>query len=55
MQNRHRDKNAWTPRGVVGVGMNWEAGIAVYTVLCVKPVSTAQGLYSVLRNDKGGI
>ena len=54
MQNRHR-QNAWTPRGEAGVGTNWEAGIAVYTVLCVKPVSAARGLYSVLPNDKEGI
>ena len=31
-----REKNIWTPREETGVGRNWEIGIDVYTLLCIK-------------------
>ena len=28
--------NVWTPRGEKGGGMNWEFGIDIYKLICIK-------------------
>ena len=42
--------NVWTPRGESGVGgggggMNWEIGIDIYTLICVKQITNKNLLY----------
>ena len=40
LQSRNRDtdveNNLWIPSGEEGGGMNWEIGIDIYTLLCIK-------------------
>jgi len=38
--------NIWTARGERRGGMNWEIGIDVYTLLCVKQMTNENLLYS---------
>ena len=38
--------NIWTARRERRGGMNWEIGIDVYTLLCVKQMTTETLLYS---------
>ena len=42
--------NVWTPRGkngqgVGGGGMNWEIGIDIYTLICIKWITNKNLLY----------
>ena len=41
LKHRSGEKNVWTPRGESGGGggggvMNWEIGIDMYTLMCIK-------------------
>ena len=38
--------NVWTPRGEWGVGMNWEIGTNIYTLICIKQITNENLLYS---------
>ena len=41
--------NVWTPRGESGGGgaggMNWEIGIDIYTLICIKRITNKNLLY----------
>ena len=35
-RHKWREKNVWIPKGKGVGGMNWEIGIDMYTLLCIK-------------------
>ena len=37
--------NLWTPREESGGGMNWEIGIDIYTLICIKQLTNMNLLY----------
>ena len=39
--------NVWIPRGKRGDGRNWEIGIDIYTLLCIKQITNENLLYSM--------
>ena len=45
--------NVWTPRGESGMGagggMNWEIGIDIYTVICIKQITNKNLLYKKIN------
>ena len=48
LRHRCREKNVWTPRGESGGGggvMNWEIGIDMYTLMCIKWMTNKNLLY----------
>ena len=52
-------ENVWTPRGesgwgggVGGSGMNWEIGIDMYTLICVKQITNKNLLYKKVNKIK---
>ena len=50
MRHRSREKNIWTPRGEAAGGggggmMNWEFGIDMYTLMCIKQMTNKNLLY----------
>ena len=53
LQGRNRQMqrtNVWTPRGESGGGgggMNWEIGIDMYTLICIKQISNKNLLYNI--------
>ena len=62
MQGRNRDtdveSNIWTPRGESGGGvggggvMNWEIGIGIYTLICIKWITNKNLLYKKINKIK---
>ena len=57
LRHRSREKNVWTPRGESGGGgggggggMNWEVGIDIYTLICIKQMTNKNLLYK--RKEK---
>ena len=49
--------NVWTPRGESGGGMgvgamNWEIGIDMYTLMCIKWVTNKDLLYKQTNKQK---
>ena len=46
--------NIWIPSGEEGNRMNWEIGMDVYTVLCIKLITEHRELYSILYDDING-
>ena len=55
LRHRSREKNVWTPRGESGgVGwrggvMNWEIGIDMYTLMCIKWMTNKNLLYKKIN------
>ena len=51
--------NVWTPRGESGGGgggggvMNWEIGIDMYTLICIKWITNKNLLYKKIKEKKG--
>ena len=44
--------NVWTPRGKNGVGgggMNWEIGIDIYTLICIKQITNKKLLFKKIK------
>ena len=46
--------NVWTPRGesgggAGGGGMNWEIGIDMYTLICIKQITNKNLLYKKIK------
>ena len=46
--------NVWTPRGESGGvgGMNWEIGIDMYTLICIKWITNKNLLYKNINKIK---
>ena len=49
--------NVWTPRGEAAAGggggvMNWEAGIDMYTLMCIKWMTNKNLLYKKINKIK---
>ena len=50
--------NVWTPRGESGGrgggggGMNWEIGIDMYTLICIKWITNKNLLYKKIKKIK---
>ena len=49
--------NVWTPRGKVvggggGGGMNWEIGIDIYTLMCIKWIANKNLLFKKINKIK---
>ena len=52
MQGRNRDtdvenKSMYTKGGKRGTGMNWEIGIDIYTLICIKGITNKNLLYKI--------
>ena len=48
--------NVWTPRGESGRGgggglMNWEIGIDIYTLICIKWITNKNLLYKKINKN----
>ena len=46
METQMQRTNVWTPREERGSGMNWEIGIDIYTLICIKQITNKNLLYS---------
>ena len=51
-RHKWRGKNVWTPKGKGVGGMNWETGIGIYTLLCIKQI-TKENLLQSTGNAMG--
>ena len=54
MNRQMQRTNIWIPSGEEGNRMNWEIGMDVYTVLCIKLITKHRELYSILYDDING-
>ena len=56
IETQKQRTNVWTPRGESGHssggGMNWEIGIDIYTLICIKQITNKDMLYKKNKFQK---
>ena len=50
-ESQMQKTNLWLPGGKEG-GINWKIGIDIYTLLCIKQITTKDLLYSMVNSTR---